>query len=106
MKTAGYDVAVIGACTLLGKELLEVIEERKFPVAKLVTVSGEAGEPSLPIVDLSRRRRAAADYQEEVPTRFDFAFIAAEHPGLPSWIERASRERNGPQGARDVIDLC
>lgn len=106
MKTAGYDVAVIGASTLLGKELLEVIEERKFPVAKLVTVSGEAGEPSLPIVDLSRRRRAAADYQEEVPARFDFAFIAAEHPGPPSWIERASRERNGPQGARVVIDLC
>ncbi|HET9179762.1 MAG TPA: Asd/ArgC dimerization domain-containing protein [Terriglobia bacterium] len=106
MKTAGYDVAVIGAATLLGKELLEVIEERKFPVAKLVTVSGEAGEPSLPIVDLSRRRRAAADHQEEVPARFDFAFIAAEHPGLASWMERASRERNGPQGARVVIDLC
>jgi aspartate-semialdehyde dehydrogenase len=106
MKTAGYDVAVVGASTLLGKELLEVIEERKFPVAKLVTVSQEAGEPSLPIVDLSRRPRAATDYREEIPARFDFAFIAAEHQGLASWIERASRERNAPRGARVVIDLC
>lgn len=106
MKNAGYDVAVIGASTLLGKELLEVFEERKFPVAKLMTVSGETGEPDLPIVDLSRRRRVKADYDEELPAHFDFAFIAAEHPGLASWIERASRERNGSQGARVVIDLC
>ncbi|HEX5413497.1 MAG TPA: Asd/ArgC dimerization domain-containing protein [Terriglobia bacterium] len=102
MKNAGYDVAVIGASTLLGKELLEVIEERKFPVAKLMTISGETGEPDLPIVELSRRRRAAADY-EEIPARFDFAFVAAEHQGLASWMERADRVR---QGVRAVIDLC
>jgi aspartate-semialdehyde dehydrogenase len=106
MKSAGYDVAVIGASSLLGKELLAVLEERNFPVAEVTTVSGEPGEPDLPIVDLSRGRRAASDYQDEIPTRFDFAFIAAGHQGLASWIERAGRERHSSMGARAVIDLC
>jgi aspartate-semialdehyde dehydrogenase len=105
MKSAGYNVAVIGASSLLGKELLEVLEERNFPVANLVTFSREAGEPDLPIVDLSRLRRAALDYQDEIPTRFDFAFVAAAHQALASWIERAGRERQGSPGMRAVIDL-
>ncbi len=106
MKNAGYHVAVIGASSLPGKELLAVLEERNFPVAELITVSGETGEPDLPIVDLSRGPRAAREYQDEIPARFDFAFIAAPHQGLASWIERAGRERHGPKAGRAVIDLC
>ena len=78
MKNAGYRVAVIGASSLLGKELLAVLEERNFPVAELVTVSGEPGEPDLPIVDLSRRRRAVrggSRHRRLVPER---------HPGVVS----------------------
>jgi len=105
MKTAGYNLTVIGASSLLGKELLAVLEERNFPVADLITVSGAAGEPDLPIVDLSRRR-AQSDYQEDIPTDFDFAFVATPHPDLASWIERAGGERPGSKGSRAVIDLC
>ena len=106
MKNAGYQVAVIGASSLLGKELLAVLEERDFPVAELITVSGEASESDLPIVDLSRGRRTPRDYQDEIPARFDFAFVAAPHQQLASWMERAGRERHGPKGMRAVIDLC
>jgi len=106
MKNPGYNVAVIGASSLLGKELLAVLEERDFPVAEMIAVSGETGEPDLPIVDLSRGRRTARDYQGEIPSRFDFAFVAAPHPRLASWMERAGRERLGPKGVRAVIDLC
>lgn len=106
MKSAGYQVAVIGASSLLGKELIEVLEERNFPVAELVSVSGAAGESDLPIVDLNRRRRASVDYLEEIPARFDFAFVATGHQGLASWIERAGRERQGSPGGRTVIDVC
>jgi aspartate-semialdehyde dehydrogenase len=106
MKSTGYNVAVLGASSLLGKELLAVLEERKFPVADLITVSGEPGEPDLPIVDLSRRGRAAVHYQEEIPANFDFAFVAAPHQGLASWMEQAARERRAARHARAVIDLC
>jgi aspartate-semialdehyde dehydrogenase len=104
MKTPGYNVAVIGASSLLGKELLTVLEERNFPVADLATVSGEPGEPDLPIVDLSRRR-AQSDYQEDIPADFDFAFVAEPHRDLASWIERVNREKSGSKGLRAVIDL-
>jgi aspartate-semialdehyde dehydrogenase len=106
MKNSGYDVTVIGASSLLGKELLAVLEERNFPLGELITVSGELGEPDLPIVDLGRRHRAAVDYQDQIPTDFDFAFVAAAHHGLASWLERASRQRQGPKRARAVVDLC
>jgi aspartate-semialdehyde dehydrogenase len=106
MKNAGYHVAVIGASSLPGKELLAVLEERDFPVAELITVPGETGESDLPIVDLSRGPRAAREYQDEIPARFDFAFVAAPHQRLASWIERAGRDRHGPKAGRAVIDLC
>jgi aspartate-semialdehyde dehydrogenase len=105
MKNAGYDVTVIGASSLLGKELLAILEERNFPLAGLTTVSGDTGEPDLPIVDLGRQR-AAADLREQIPTDFDFAFVTAAHQGLASWIERAGLERQGSRGARAVVDLC
>jgi aspartate-semialdehyde dehydrogenase len=104
MKTAGFNVAVIGASSLLGKEILAVLEERNFPAAELIAVSGEAGEPDLPIVDLSRR--TAVDFQEEIPASFDFAFVATARRGLDTWIEWAGRERPGSRGPRAVIDLC
>ncbi|HKT11297.1 MAG TPA: Asd/ArgC dimerization domain-containing protein [Terriglobia bacterium] len=106
MKNAGYHVAVIGASSLLGKELLAILEERDFPIAELTTVSGETGEPDLPIVDLSRGRRISGEYQDEIPARFDFAFITAPHQRLAAWLERAGRERRGLKGPRAVIDLC
>ena len=48
----GYRVAVVGASSLLGKELLTVLEERGFPVARLITLGPGEEEPELPIVDL------------------------------------------------------
>ena len=49
----GKRVAVIGASSLLGKELLNVLEERKFPVSRLVTFEDDEDEQALPIVDLT-----------------------------------------------------
>jgi len=105
MKSAGYQVAVVGAGSLLGKEVLTVLEERHFPVAELKTVSGGPGGPDLPILDLGLGHPVAADFQEELPTDFDFAFVAAPHQRLDSWIERAGRERDRSRSARAVIDL-
>lgn len=106
MRTSGYKVAVIGASSLLGKELLEVLEQRVFPVSNLITVTGEEGEPDLPILDLTGRRHAAIDYQEALPADFDFAFVAAPHHDLASWAERAAGERLSSRASRVVIDLC
>jgi aspartate-semialdehyde dehydrogenase len=53
--TPGYRVAVSGASSLLGKELLTVLEERKFPVSQLTTPGTEVAaeeDLELPILDL------------------------------------------------------
>jgi aspartate-semialdehyde dehydrogenase len=102
VKNAGYHVVVIGASSLLGKEVLAVLEDRNFPLAELITVSGEPGEPDLPIVDLSR---GAVDYQEEIPADFDIALVAASHPHLDSWMDRAGLGRQVPRDVCAVIDL-
>ncbi len=104
MKMAGYRVAVIGASSLLGKELLAVLEERDFPTAELATVSGEQGEPDLPIVDLGRRRRAS-DYQQELPLDFDIAFVAAPRPSLDFWAQQVGHKRQASHEVLAVIDL-
>jgi aspartate-semialdehyde dehydrogenase len=106
MTGAGYRVVVIGAGSLLGKELLAILEERNFPIAELITVSGEAGEADLPIVDIGRGSRTAEGYQDVIPAGFDFAFVCAPHQQLASWIERAGRDKHEPVGSRIIIDLC
>ena len=45
-KKSSYVVAVVGATGVVGKEMLEILEERKFPVSELVPLASErsAGE--------------------------------------------------------------
>lgn len=106
MTGAGYRVVVIGATSLLGKELLAILEERNFPIANLITVSDEASEADLPIVDIGRGSRTAEEYQDEIPASFDFAFVCAPGPQLASWLERANREKQPGRNPSIVIDLC
>ncbi|HWT82379.1 MAG TPA: hypothetical protein VN648_26640, partial [Candidatus Methylomirabilis sp.] len=51
----GYRVAVVGASSLLGEELLTVLEERSFPVSRLLSFEDPSKDDGLPIVDLSGR---------------------------------------------------
>src|SRR5512147_1766584 len=39
-----YAVAVVGATGAVGREMLEVLEERKFPVGELVALASERSE--------------------------------------------------------------
>jgi aspartate-semialdehyde dehydrogenase len=75
----GYRVAVVGASSLLGKELLTVLEERSFPISRLVTFEADEEEPDLPIVDLRENYQAAVRAQDVAEAELDFAFVAA-HP--------------------------
>jgi aspartate-semialdehyde dehydrogenase len=99
LQSQGYRVAVIGASSLVGKELLAVLEERHFPVAQLVKVEGSAGA-ELPIVDLDEPVTSGIDDATEMSTEeFDFAFIAARPDRLPAFLQPESRR------PRTVIDL-
>jgi aspartate-semialdehyde dehydrogenase len=72
----GLSVGVVGASSLLGKELLAVLKERAFPVARMVTAENDVAEPDIPVVDL-RQGFDPAILQEDVAEKdFDLVFIA------------------------------
>jgi aspartate-semialdehyde dehydrogenase len=87
----GYRVAVVGASSLLGKELLTVLDEQAFPVSRLVTFEGDEEEPELPIVDLREESHAVIEDREVSESELDFAFLAVRPRPLPAFLISALR---------------
>jgi len=106
MKDSGYRVVVIGASSLLGKELLTVLEERSFPISNLRSVEDEWAEPELPFVDLGQAAQETLGRLAEIPDDFDFAFVAAPTERLGGWLERLRSNPEASPNPRTVIDLC
>jgi aspartate-semialdehyde dehydrogenase len=79
----GFQVAVVGASSLLGKELVNVLEERAFPISRLVTFEADPDEPDLPIVDLRERSETTITEEDISETSLDFAFLASRSVGRP-----------------------
>jgi aspartate-semialdehyde dehydrogenase len=106
----GYRVAVIGASSLLGKELLNILEERKFPISRLVTFEDDEDEQALPIVDLTERSQAIVADEDVHEGELDFAFLTAG-PSVtrPVFLQRVLKAQDGKQPAEPhhcvVVDL-
>jgi aspartate-semialdehyde dehydrogenase len=105
----GYRVAVIGASSLLGKELLNVLEERKFPVSRLLTFEDDEDELALPIVDLTEQSQAIVTEEDVQEAELDFAFLATVPAVRPAFLRRALEARDGHPPASPspcvIIDL-
>ncbi len=103
----GYRVAVVGASSLLGKELLTVLEERHFPVSRLVTFEAEEEEPDLPIVDLRETSMTAIEDRELSAGELDFSFLAGQVRSMPAFLKALEGLRNASGGHAPcaVIDL-
>ncbi len=105
MKESGLRVIVIGASSLLGKELLTVLNERGFPISSLKSVEDPGGEPELPLIDFSKGGPEALDNLAEIPSNFDFAFVAAPNQRLGNWLEHLNNSPQNSANPRVVIDL-
>lgn len=109
----GFTVGVVGAASLLGKELLAILQERRFPVARLVAAEDEAGEQAMPVVDLREGLEPAIAEEALDEEEFDFVFVAApprpSAPKSPTPSEDAPFLRSAAKLARathsKVIDL-
>jgi len=99
----GYRVAVVGASSLLGKELVSVLEQGKFPVSRLLTFETEDGEPELPIIDLGHASAAVVEDGQINEGELDFAFLAAPVQQLPAFLN--SWQQQGSAARCLVIDL-
>jgi aspartate-semialdehyde dehydrogenase len=73
----GLSVGVVGASSLLGKELQAVLKERNFPVARLVTAENDETELAMPVVDLREGFQPALSHEELEEGDFDVVFVAA-----------------------------
>lgn len=102
----GFRVAVVGVSSLLGKEVLDVLEEHNFPISRLVSFEG-GEEPDLPIVDLRENLQATVADQDVFEQDLDFAFLTAR-PGstssLPSFLNPTPSDGTR-RGHCAVIDL-
>jgi aspartate-semialdehyde dehydrogenase len=118
MKTSagGFRVAVVGASSLLGKELLAVLEERKFPISRLVTPGTfDDSEPDLPVLDLGGSLEAAVAEADVGESDLDVVFLAApvRHSAKKETVDTAddasflqSTQRMAAATHCNVIDLC
>jgi len=106
MKTSeqGFRVAVAGASSLLGKELLNVLEEHHFPFSRLLTFSDDDDELELPILDLREGSHASVIDEHVTAAELDFAFIAARSRQMPSFLDPAQASDRG-RSACFIIDL-
>ena len=99
----GYRVAVVGASSLIGKELVSALEEAKFPVSRLIPIEVEGDEPELPIIDLTEGPVFPIEPAEVNAADLDLAFLASRSRQLPAFLE--SREVQGEGAKCLVIDL-
>jgi aspartate-semialdehyde dehydrogenase len=101
----GYRVAVVGASSLLGKELVAVLEQGKFPVSRLLTFEADEGEPELPIIDLSAASAAIVEDSQVGEEELDFAFLSARLRQVPAFLDSWQQQRNSPRClVIDVVD--
>jgi aspartate-semialdehyde dehydrogenase len=72
----GSSVGVVGASSLLGKELLAMLKERNFPVSRLITAE-EDDEPEVPVLDLREGFEPSIADENLSERDFDLVFVAA-----------------------------
>ena len=100
----GYRVAVVGASSLLGKELVSVLEQGKFPVSRLLTFESDEDEPELPIIDLNAASSGVVEDAQISEEELDFAFISAHLRQLPAFL--SAWQQQGSAARCLVIDVA
>lgn len=101
----GYRVAIVGASSLLGKELLRVLEERAFPVSRLITYRADEEESDLPIVDLRASFESTVADEDVNEAELDFAFLAARPRTLLSFLRPTAGNSPIASAHCFVVDL-
>ena len=99
----GFRVAVVGASSLLGQELISILGERRFPVSHLGKFETEAEEPELPVIDL-QEGIAASEFSSDLSgTAFDYVFLAVAPPSASAGVDLLRRATEGNCAVIDLI---
>lgn len=109
----GFQVGIAGASSLLGQELVRALNDRAFPVSRLLSFEADAEEPDLPILNLSTSIHTEPATEEVSATELDFLFLAerprsssGQSPLLGPAIEAARVSAPGRPAHCAVIDMA
>ena len=84
------DIAVVGASGLVGRKILEVIQERNFPVGKVIAIASDASEgKEVNVKGKSFRLQKAED---GIFKNLEFAFFSAGATVSNEWAPKAAQE--------------
>jgi aspartate-semialdehyde dehydrogenase len=79
MKSASrdYRVAMLGAESLLGREILTVLKEKNFPASQVIKLNAQGSQPEIPIVDFEDEPLPLMESEDSGGEEYDFIFLAA-----------------------------
>ena len=97
------DVVLVGAGTLLGKDLRRELAERRFPLRD-ITMMATGGTPDDQgqIVEYAGEPRLVNELDEDLISRADLLFLAAPGPGARQALAALRRGRGV---AVDLVDV-
>jgi aspartate-semialdehyde dehydrogenase len=70
-----HDIAVVGASGLVGRKILELIEERNFPAGKIIPISSDASVGKE--ISIKKRVYKLQKLTPEIFNHIEFAFFSA-----------------------------
>jgi aspartate-semialdehyde dehydrogenase len=85
-----WRVAIVGASSLLGKEIATVLEERKFPLERLFRLATQLEEPELPILDIDAAETEIFD-DASAATDLDLVFLATPSGTDPGFLSATAK---------------
>jgi aspartate-semialdehyde dehydrogenase len=107
MSAAPFRVGITGPSTLLGKEILGVLEERHFPLTHVSALAEYPTEPESPVLNISGEALPVVEESEPGETECDFVFLA--NPGDSVEIARREKRpfvvdaREGPETPSEAV---
>jgi aspartate-semialdehyde dehydrogenase len=111
MTRSGFRIGIAGASSLLGQEILRVLQDRHFPVAHVSKFDSDMEEGDLPVLDLSGGESLGEWEAEGEGGGLDALFIAARprtragEPGLGNALAAAGM-KSGTSPTCPLIDAA
>jgi aspartate-semialdehyde dehydrogenase len=85
-----HDIAVVGASGLVGRKILQVLEERNFPVGKLVPIASDSSYGRE--ITVNKKNYMLQKLTPDVFKNLEFAFFCAGGPISLDWVPIAVKE--------------
>lgn len=85
-----HDIAVVGASGLVGRKVLQILEERNFPVGKIVPIASDASSGKE--ITVNRKNYKLFPLTPDIFKNLEFAFFCAGGPVSLDWVPVAVKD--------------